>query len=243
MNQPHVYPGTHELAEAVVEESLEILRQSIDAHDVAVWVLAGGTAPMEAYRLIAKQHLDALDWSKVTFLIGDERIGPLDGPDNNWHAIEQEFLRHIPQATFIRPPSDQGTKAAAQAYEKLLAVLPEAWPGAPRLDLVWLGMGEDGHTLSLFPDQLDAALDSRLVIPVYDSPKPPAERISFTLRALEGAENTMILASGSNKADTLEKALHLKSHLPIALAAKTTKAQWYVDKAATTTLSKKPQKA
>lgn len=232
MNQPHVFPSSRELAEAAVSKSIEILRQSIDAHDVAVWVLAGGSTPLQAYRLIVDKYLDALDWSKVTFLIGDERITALDSPDNNWHVIEQVFLQHIPQATFIRPSTDTDPEQAAQAYEKLLLILPELRPGIPRLDLVWLGMGEDGHTLSLFPGHPNADLNDHLVIPVYDAPKPPADRISLTLRALEGANNTLILTNGAGKAPILKKALQPTSHLPIALAAAQTNAQWYVDQEA-----------
>lgn len=232
MNQPHVFPNSRELAEAAVSRSMEILRQSIDAHDVAVWVLAGGSTPLAAYQLIVDKYLDALDWSKVTFLIGDERITAPDSPDNNWHGIEQVFLQHIPQATFMRPATDVDPEQAAQAYEKLLLILPELRPGIPRLDLVWLGMGEDGHTLSLFPDHPSSDPNNRLVIPVYSAPKPPADRISLTLRTLEGANNTLILTSGPNKAPILKKALQPKSRLPIALAAVQTNAQWYVDQEA-----------
>lgn len=230
MHQPHIFPDGHALAEAALEQSLEILHRSIDAHDVAVWVLAGGTAPMLAYRLIIEKHLSSINWSKITFLIGDERIGALDGPDNNWHAIEQVFLRHVPQATFMRPLADQTAEQAASNYEKQLAILPQAKPGVPRFDLVWLGMGEDGHTLSLFPGHPDFIPTKRLVIPVHGSPKPPHDRISLTLHALTGAEHTMILASGAGKAPAIKKALQKDSRLPIASAAKTTHAQWFIDK-------------
>lgn len=232
MNPPHVFPGTRELAEAAVIKSIEILRSSIEAHDVAVWVLAGGSTPLLAYRLIAEGYLDALDWSRVTILLGDERIGPLDSPDNNWHAIEQALLHHIPQATLIRPQTSVDAEQAATDYEKLLQILPQVRPGIPRFDLVWLGVGEDGHTLSLFPEHSSLEPTSQLVITVHNSPKPPANRISLTLNALSGAEHTLILTSGTSKAAILKRALDPSSPLPITRAAIATNAQWYVDQAA-----------
>lgn len=232
MSQPQIFSDGHTLAEAALKQSFEILHQSIDAHDVAVWVLAGGSAPLLAYQLITQKYLDAIDWSKVTFLIGDERIGPLNGPDNNWQTINQLFLRHIPQATFMRPPTDQSAEEAADSYEKQLSILPQAKSGVPRFDLVWLGMGEDGHTLSLFPKHPDFGPTNRLVIPIHNSPKPPADRISLTLHALTGAGHTMILTSGNNKAAAIKQALQKDSSLPIASAAQATNAHWLIDKAA-----------
>lgn len=211
------------VAEETARLTVEKLHDAITQHDTAVWVLAGGTTPNLAYNIIADGYLDRLDWSKVTFVMGDERIGPLNGPDNNWQVIEELLLQHIPEATFLRPHSDTPAEEAARTYEAQLRMLP-------RFDVTWLGMGEDGHTLSLFPEHPDFnPNDPRLVTPVHNSPKPPADRISLTLTALKKSAATFILATGTGKRTAFHDAQQPQSPLPIAQAAAATKATWLTD--------------
>jgi len=216
------------VAEAAARDAAETLSRAVTTHGRATWVLAGGSTPNLAYEILSESYRDYLDWSKVTFLIGDERIGPLNGPDNNWQIIEQLFLQHIPDATFIRPKSDLPAEEAAVNYADQISLIV-------RFDLTWLGMGEDGHTLSLFPNHPDFNPDDdRLVIPIHNSPKPPADRISLTLRALTRSEHTVILATGAGKKDALTSAFIDRSDLPIAQAARqTTDTLWLLDEAAT----------
>lgn len=222
------FTDTQALTEFAATHAVRMLNEAISTHGQATWVLAGGSTPVAAYRLLAEQYLDAVDWSRVTFLIGDERIAALDSPDSNWHAAEQALLRHIPQANLLRPISDQTAESGAGEYAAQLAQLPQV-SGLPRFDLVWLGMGEDGHTLSLFPNHPGSHGSNELVIPVHDSPKPPADRISLTLHALGGAQSTVILVVGSGKAAAVKNAQSPSGELPIALAARRTNALWLVD--------------
>lgn len=228
MNNLHIFPNKQHLAEAVAQATINSLADAIQKQGHASWVLAGGTTPEAAYRIIAKNHINAIDWSHVTILIGDERIAPLTSPDSNWHAAEQLLLQAIPAATLLRPRSNQPPEEAADDYAHQLASLPRTATGYPKLDVVWLGMGEDGHTLSLFPGHPDANT-SNLVAPVRNSPKPPSERITLTFEALHGAQTTYILAAGQGKAAVIQQALHSTSTLPISKAAHITRAQWYVD--------------
>lgn len=224
------YDSPVAVAEAVARITIEALHDTITHKGIATWLLAGGTTPNLAYEIITSGYLDRLDWSKVVLALGDERIGPLDGPDNNWQVIEELFLQHIPEASFLRPKSNLPTETAALDYEQQLHTLPQTENNMPRLDIVWLGMGEDGHTLSLFPNHTDLkADDSSLVLPVYQSPKPPAERISLTPHALMGAQQTFILATGTNKQTALKNALQPDSQLPVAQIARLTKATWLTD--------------
>ena len=222
------------VAEEAARNAIETLREAIQRYGAATWVLAGGTTPNLAYGILAQGYSDALDWSKVTFIIGDERIGPLNGPDNNWQLIEELFLQHIPEATFLRPKSDQSAEQAASDYEKQLQTHAQAGESL-RFDLTWLGMGPDGHTLSLFPDHADFdPHDTRLVVPVHNSPKPPADRISLTLKAIRSSEHTVIIATGASKREALLQAFTASSTLPIAQAAATNEhTLWLVDEAAT----------
>ena len=211
------------VARAAVRDAISTLSAAIDKHSSATWVLAGGSTPSLAYQIIADEYSAVLDWSRVTFLLGDERISPPDSPDNNWNAIDTLVLQHLPHALFIRPRSVGSAEEAAQEYQERIVPIDH-------FDLVWLGMGDDGHTLSLFPDHSDFdPRDDRLVVPVHNSPKPPADRISLTLRALERAQHTVILATGKNKSDAFHAAQSADSTLPIAQAARVTKAVWLTD--------------
>ncbi|MDB5176654.1 MAG: 6-phosphogluconolactonase, 6-phosphogluconolactonase [Candidatus Saccharibacteria bacterium] len=216
MSNVQIFDDKSLLAEEVATQTIAILTGAIEQQGRAVWVLAGGSTPLLAYKIIAEKYHDAIDWKNITLLIGDERIGPLDGPDNNWHAIEQ-VLGVLPTNN-IRPRSDHSAEYAASSYLQQLQSLPTNKGGLPRLDLVWLGVGNDGHTLSLFPGH-DSILPTRqLVIPVHDSPKPPADRISLSLRALSGAKSAMIIASGADKQSAISAAQR-GGYSPIALAA------------------------
>lgn len=209
------YAHRDALAKAAAESAIEILGKTIEESGSAIWVLAGGSTPLAAYQIIAASHANDIDWSKVTFILGDERIGPLDGEFNNWKSIDA-ILANIPARKF-RPDTDQTAEEAAFEYERVFALLPKLGNGLPRLDLVWLGIGSDGHTLSLFPGHMSMGPSSALVIPVHESPKPPSDRISLSLRALQGARNATILASGSDKRDAIHGA-QVGNNSPIAIA-------------------------
>lgn len=236
MSSVEAFDDKQQLAQAAAKAAVDALKTAIATNSQATWVLAGGSTPLAAYQIIASDYYEAIDWSKVTLLIGDERIGPLDGPDNNWHTIEQA-LRDLPTQK-LRPQSDQPAEQAAADYERQLDSIPKLSNGLPRFDLVWLGIGEDGHTLSLFPAHASLLPSASLVIPVHDSPKPPADRISLSLRALQGAQAVMVLASGADKHAAVSGAL-AGNHSPISLAVSIIethdgKVTWFVDKAATT---------
>src|SRR5918995_515060 len=118
------------------------------------------------------------------------------------------------------------------------AACPPAIPGgAPRLEVVWLGVGEDGHCLSLFPGRPELEVADRLVVPVHDSPKPPPDRISLTLAALAGTERLLVLAAGLGKADPVARARAGDDRLPLTRAVAAVRSgggsgTWLLDRAA-----------
>lgn len=237
MNNLRIFDDTAQLAKAAAKQSIDILKATINDYDRAIWVLAGGATPLLAYKVIASQYTDTLDWSKVTLFIGDERIGPLDGPDNNWQAIE-DIMGGLPTVK-IRPMTDLSAEEAAEDYSQQLMDLPKADNGLPRFDLLWLGVGQDGHTLSLFPQHPSLLPSNNLVIAVHDSPKPPTDRISLSLRALQGVQSCVILAAGTDKRDAVAGAQkHSKSPIAIASDIITTHegdVTWFVDREAAPT--------
>ncbi|HUO61990.1 MAG TPA: 6-phosphogluconolactonase [Candidatus Bathyarchaeia archaeon] len=214
MSDVRVFDDKNLLAKAAARQAVEILNEAIEIYGSAVWVLSGGSTPLSAYELIAK-YKDDVDWPKVTLVMGDERIGRLDGPDSNWHAINR-ILGALPTEK-LRPLSDQSAENAAKNYSLQLGDLPKIKNGLPRLDLVWLGVGDDGHTLSIFPGHDSLLPTNDLVIPIHDSPKPPTDRISLSLRALQGAINVMILVAGADKKAAVA-ASQINGQTPVGLA-------------------------
>ncbi len=209
-----------EVADAAALDAIATLSIAIQERGYATWVLAGGSSPMAAYRQLAIEYSDMIDWSKVTAVIGDERSVPLDDSDSNWGQISSALFHNGKTASMVqlRPEVELSVEDTAMRYEAILRTLPVNEEGIPYFDLVWLGVGEDGHTLSLFPGHSDFTPTKQLVIPIYNSPKPPSARITLTLRALEATSRAIVFAVGAGKKAALAEALE-SGRLPIAQAA------------------------
>ncbi|MEA3302061.1 MAG: 6-phosphogluconolactonase [Pseudomonadota bacterium] len=152
-------------------------------------VLAGGSTPESTYRLLVDADSD---WSKWHIYFGDERCLPVDDAERNSVMAASAWLDHvtIPDENVHFIPAEQGAEAGASAYNLVVA---DAVP----FDMVLLGMGEDGHTASLFPGQIHP--DSELVHAVHDAPKPPPDRISLSRNALSDCSELLILLTGAGK--------------------------------------------
>lgn len=234
MTEIRNYHTADEVAQAAAENAVELLQAAIEANGKATWVLAGGSSPMLAYKKLVKDYSDALDWSKVTIFIGDERMVPGESKDSNYGTILALFDKNpdISKVQRILPNTAFNTVSAAEDYAQKIAA-----QNITEFDLVWLGVGEDGHTLSLFPGNTAFVEPATSwVIPVFGSPKPPSDRISFSLAALEHVDELVIFATGASKQTALEEA-RLKRKLPIAVAADTVESsggevRWLYDDAA-----------
>jgi len=234
-----IFPNPQAVAEVAAQQAVAALQAAIETYGNATWVVAGGSTPMAAYAVLVDQYLDALDWSKVTVVIGDERCVPLDDPESNWRQIATVLLDQLPLSVeSVRPLAEQGA-LAAESYERHLRSLPLNDAGLPRLDHVWLGMGPDGHTLSIFPGHpsLAEAAGDKLVIFVDDSPKPPPQRISLSFLALTAAHSCLVLVSGEAKAPVMARIAEGDESLPVARAVATVETAggevlWLLDQAA-----------
>ena len=185
-----MYPDAERLAVAAATIVAETLRSS----PALRLVLAGGTTPKRCYTLLAAMDLS---WARATVLFGDERCLPPLDPETNFQIASEALLRTACPATVHRIPGELGPDEAAAAYEPIVAAAP--------LDLVLLGIGTDGHTASLFPE--NAALRATgNVVGVRNAAKPPPERVSLTLWALRGARRVVILAAGADKKDAVRRA-------------------------------------
>ncbi|MUN37984.1 6-phosphogluconolactonase [Actinomadura litoris] len=233
-----VFPDPASLAREVAARAIREIDESAGENGAATWVLAGGSTPAAAYRIIA-EHAADVAWDRVSVIMGDERCVPLDHPDSNWRQAVDLLLSKvpIPESGRTPPPVHLPPAEAAAEYANVLGALPGQTEFGPRLDHVWLGMGEDGHCLSLFPGHPELDVTEPSVIPVLDSPKPPPARITLTLGALRATRNCLIIAAGAGKAAAVAAARSGDLDLPVALAAHTIEeaggtVTWLLDEAA-----------
>ncbi len=160
-------------------------------------VLAGGSTPQAVYRLLRDAQAD---WSRWWIWYGDERCLARDDPERNSHMAAINWLDHVAiDATQIRPiAAELGAQAGARDYAQVLQ--PLGW-----FDLVLLGLGEDGHTASLFPGRDVHGDGSASMIAVLDAPKPPAQRISMSATRLSQARAVVFLVSGESKREAVQR--------------------------------------
>lgn len=183
-------------AEAVAVEACRLIseaaQESIRQRHVFRLVLAGGRTPRHAYELLAQTEQDWIAWE---IFWGDERCLPADHPERNSRMANDAWLTRvaIPQAQIYPIPAELGATKAALVYAETIC---DKGP----FDLVILGMGEDGHTASLFPGY---SIEDGLTLAVHDAPKPPAERVSLNIQTVRACRNQLVLVSGSGKKSAL----------------------------------------
>lgn len=186
--------NSDEVAQVACKEILTAAQSAIAARGKFKLVLAGGTTPEKVYRLLA---LSKADWAKWIIYYGDERCLPVDHPDRNSVMAAKALLDLVPIPTtqIFAMPAELGPEQGAKLYKQVVtAALP--------FDLVLLGMGEDGHTASLFPGHVHNP--DELTHAVYNSPKPPPERVSISAKALGDTQQVIFLITGSNKQDAIK---------------------------------------
>jgi 6-phosphogluconolactonase len=189
--------------------------------------LAGGTTPRAAYEALAK--IPGIDWGKVSVYFGDERAVPPSDPDSNYRMADDALFRQVallPANIHRIHGEDADHDAAARAYE---AVLPE------RISIMVLGIGEDGHTASLFPGSPALRERTRRVLPVI-GPKPPPQRLSITPPVIEAAGLCVVLATGPGKADAVARALQGPVDIMSTPSCLARRGLWLLDHAAASQL-------
>ena len=206
-----IAPGTQEWGQAATSLILSVSQQAIQAHGRCLIALSGGSTPKTLYQVLATPEWSArFDWSRMVFLFGDERCTAPDHPESNFRMAQTEIFQPLnirsEQVYRMNGESDD-TTAAAQEYEATLRRLTNSpAPRIPVLDLVLLGIGEDGHTASLFPGTPALQEDRRIVI-VGHAPTGIRSRLTLTLGVLNHAAVVLFLVTGAGKADIVRRIL------------------------------------
>ena len=202
--------------------------------------LSGGKTPKQIYELLASDDFRRrVNWGGVHLFFGDERAVPPDHPDSNFKMVDAALISKvaIPLENVHRIKGELEPEAAAEQYEATLRSVFAGQPW-PRFDLVFLGLGEDGHTASLFPGS-EAMREQVRWVAATRNPETQQERITLTLPVLNHAKHAAFLVVGRNKAQRLRDVLSdPQSHdLPAqAIRLESGKLEWLVDAAAASLL-------
>ena len=235
-----ILAGPAELADRAAELFVSLAEQAMAARDRFCVALSGGSTPLAMYaRLVQPGFKERVVWSKTHLFWGDERCVPPDHPDSNFGSAQKAFLDHVPIPIENRHRilGELKPAQAALAYERELSIFLED-ASLPRLDLTLLGLGEDGHTASLFPGSPALLEKARWVVAVeHQQPPPPlVDRVTLTPLVINASRFILILVSGAGKAVRLSQVLQ-GPYLPKILPAQLIQPQqgqllWLIDQPA-----------
>ena len=230
-----VHENQEELAEATARDFARRAEEAIGASGRFAVALAGGSTPQATYERLARDYADRLDWGRVHVFFGDERTVPPDHEDSNYRMARETLLSRVAVGSVHRMRGELPPAEAAESYEEELREFFGESDEPPSLDLILLGIGEDGHTASLFPETSALDVTDRWVVanPVL---KLETTRLTLTIPVLNAARAVNFLVAGEGKAGALKEILEGDAD-PRAYPAKFVRPEsgdlvWMVDRAA-----------
>ncbi len=227
---------------------LSISEHAIQSTGRCLVALSGGSTPKTLYRTLREpQWSSRFNWSKILFLFGDERCAPPEHPESNFGMAQLELFQPLnirPEHIYRMKGEYEDPTAAAQEYEEMIRRVTQCpAPEVPRIDLVLLGLGEDGHTASLFPGTA-ALQEQNKIVTVGHAPTGIRPRLTLTLGVLNQAAVVLFLVTGSGKAEMVRRVIESESEADHSLPAARISPQpgrlvWMLDQAAAQQLTKK----
>ncbi|KAH9307733.1 hypothetical protein KI387_035644 [Taxus chinensis] len=240
-----VFQNGDELAASLGEYVAGLSQSAITERGAFAVVLSGGSLMNALRKLTEPPYLNSIDWGRWHVFWADERVVAKDHSDSNYKLAYDNFLSKVPVVPgCVYSINDSlSAEAAAEDYETGLRQLVKTGvvdvskdTGFPKFDLILLGIGPDGHIASLFPNHPLLNEKVKWITSITDSPKPPPERITFTLPVLNSAANVAVVATGAGKADTFKRVFGVEQHdelLPVQMVSpKDGKLTWFTDKEA-----------
>jgi len=201
--QIFTFPSSEHLAHILAEKVLNLVRQSIITGRNFNVALSGGSTPRILFEHIAALYRDPGIWDNVGFYWVDERCVPPDHPESNYRMAREVLLRYLshPYDRVFRMMGEEDPHMEAERYGRLVIEQVPNVKNLPAFDLILLGMGRDGHTASIFPDQMELLwTDSVCAVGVH--PGSGQRRITLTGKVINNAENVFFLVTGQEKAGT-----------------------------------------
>ena len=201
-----VFESADDLAKAAAKRFVEYATAAIEQSGRFCVALAGGNTPRRLYEALASNPFrKSIDWSRVQIFFGDERCVPPDDPQSNFRMVNESLLTkvNVPDSNVHRMKGELDPAEAASTYE---AELKSIFRESPKFDLILLGLGEDGHTASLFPGSDVLNEQSRWVI-ATKHPVSGQDRITLTLPLINRAAHIVFLLTGKEKAAVLREVI------------------------------------
>lgn len=235
--QLHIAEDINELSVSVANWLVQYISQVLEKQDRFTIALSGGSTPKKLHELlVTAAYRDKIDWSKLHIFWGDERYVPLEDERSNAKMAYDTLLNHVsvPASQIHIMRSDIAPEDAAAAYEQLLHEYFDNMPAT--FDLVLLGMGDDGHTLSLFPGKTEVIHEQKRWATSLWLESQNMYRITLTAPVVNKASCVAFLATGSNKAGVLKEVI-AGAYQPDVYPSQVIKPEkgqliWFVDKAA-----------
>ncbi|CAH1000986.1 6-phosphogluconolactonase [Neolewinella maritima] len=232
----HVFPTGPDVARAFADHLVEKL-DALDGGPL-FWALSGGSTPKLLFQLLAEEYRDKIDWSRLHFFWGDDRMVPYDDPESNYGEVKKLLFDHVPvEAEQIHPvPTELEPQEAARAYAAtILEHLPQNSDGLPIFDINMLGMGTDGHTASIFPDSMELLTDER-VCAVVKHPESGQLRVTLTGPVINASDEVVFLITGNSKTLRVAQIVNREQQATTFPAAhinpSSGRLHWFLDQAA-----------
>jgi len=206
----HLYSNKEKLVIATTEHVVNSIGQAIRQNGLCNMALAGGNTPGGVYSVLAASpYRERVDWGRLHLFWGDERMVPPEHQDSNFRMVQKTLLDHIkiPDENIHRIRGEITPELAAEECAETLRT--HFKDDLPRFDLILLGLGEDGHTASLFPDT-DAVEECEKHAVAVFVPKLNAWRVTLTLPVLNAAREILFLVSGKSKSDIVQRIMSIK---------------------------------
>ncbi len=205
-----ISPDKNKLIQESAAYITGLIQDSLKVKDKCTFVLAGGSTPKDLYETLASEKYRAvIDWSKVHVFWGDERCVPSDHLDSNYRMAKEALIDHIDISpeNVIRIPAEKEPAEAAREYEETIKRFFGGTSQFPVFDIILLGIGEDGHTASLFPGTDALEEKKRWVTEVY-VPKLDTYRVTLTFPVINNGMNVIFLVAGLSKAEIVRNILN-----------------------------------
>lgn len=228
-----VVVGSEGHAREAARRIVGAVRDAVEEKGRCCAALSGGSTPEPVYRVMASGEAGELPWERLSFYFADERCVPPEDEASNYRMVVDSLLAgHQEHRSRVhRMQGEAEPQRAAELYQR---ELPDP------LDLVLLGIGQDGHTASLFPGGEAVGEDSRRVVAVRDAPKPPAARLTVTPPVLRDARRLVVLARGRAKADAVAAALAEEGSVHEIPARLARRGLWILDEEAASAIEGSP---
>lgn len=203
-----IFPGTKEMSVAFFDLLVDEFTQAISENRTYHLALSGGTTPIKIFQHLSRLPLAKMKWNFLHIYWGDERCVSPDNPESNFGNIWNTILKNmnIPLENIHRIHGENEPEQESQRYSEVLRKFTPLYNGLPRFDLMLLGIGDDGHTASIFPDSMEM-LNTNKICYVALQPQTMQKRITLSLNVLNNSISVLFLVTGSSKAEVISKVI------------------------------------